>query len=117
MSNSSLEVRSRVWINDKKGIFLGKGRVNLLQAIEQYGSINKAAKSMNMSYLKAWKLVESMNIASKKPLTIKVSGGKGGGGTQLTEEGKKAIKLFQELNSRCQQFMDAEFEKLIKAYS
>lgn len=116
MDKSSLKVKSRIWIEDPKGTFFGEGRMNLLIAVEKYGSINKAAKSMKMSYLKAWKLIDSMNKSSDKLLVSKASGGKGGGGTILTEEGKKAIALFQQLNNNCHQFLDKEFERLMKEY-
>lgn len=116
MKKNSLQIRSRLWIEDQKGSFLGEGRIRLLLEIEKHGSITKAAHSMGMSYLKAWKLVQSMNNATGKDLVVKTSGGKGGGGTTLTNEGKKAIELFQKLNSSCQRFLDIEFEKLIKDY-
>ena len=116
MENSSLKIRSRLWIVDQDKTFLGEGRIRILLAIEKHGSISKAANSMNMSYLKAWNLVDSMNSTSKKPLVITSSGGKGGGGTALTDEGKKAIAFFTELNNKCQDFLDVEFDKLIKQF-
>ncbi|KAA3651436.1 MAG: LysR family transcriptional regulator [Bacteroidetes bacterium] len=116
MANTPFHVRSRVWIADQKGTFLGEGRIQLLKAIEEKGSITKAAHSMNMSYLKAWKLIESMNNSSEMPLVIRTSGGKGGGGTILTTHGEKAIRLYQELNMRCQEFLKKEFEALNKKY-
>jgi molybdate transport system regulatory protein len=93
-------IKNRLWIVSNNHTFLGEGRVELLQAIDQLGSIAKAAKSMEMSYLKAWKLVQSMNESSKKPLVIRITGGKGGGGTSLTEHGYKAIKLYHEIRQK-----------------
>ncbi len=116
MSKVSFQVRSRVWIVDQAGTFLGEGRIQLLKQIDAHGSITKAAHAMKMSYLKAWKLIQSMNTSSDKPLVIKTSGGKGGGGSKLTEEGKKAIVLYQELNKNCQQFLKSEFESLKEKY-
>ena len=116
MKHSSLKVRSRIWLENQKGTFFGEGRMNLLQAVEEFGSINKAAKSMNMSYQKAWKLIDSMNKSSDKPLVVKASGGKDGGGTLVTDEGKKAISLFKELNDNCHEFLDNEFERLKKKH-
>ena len=116
MSSSSLTVKSRLWVVGEQGTFLGEGRIALLQEIEKYGSISKAARSMNMSYLKAWKLVESMNGVSGRELVIRVSGGKRGGGTTLTEEGVKAIALYKELNNKCQRFLNTELQQLLKDY-
>ena len=88
----------------------------MLKAIEELGSINKAASSMNMSYQKAWKMVQAMNNASGKDFVLRTSGGKGGGGTILTDEGKKAISLYDKLNANCQDYLDTEFEKLKKEF-
>ena len=109
-----LKVKNRLWIEGRHGAFLGQGRITLLQSIEEHGSISKAASAMNLSYLKAWKLVNSMNKASKKPLVIRVSGGKGGGGSTMTEYGRHSISLYQELNKRCNAFLQKELEKLMK---
>jgi len=61
------QLKSRIWIEDKEGIFLGEGRIQLLLAIEKEGSLSKAAKSMKMSYKKAWNLVDAL-ISLLKPL-------------------------------------------------
>jgi len=113
MNLSSLKVKNRLWIEGRNGAFLGQGRTTLLQSIEEHGSISKAASSMNLSYLKAWKLVDSMNKASKKPLVVRVSGGKGGGGSTLTEYGRNAISIYEELNKKCDAFLQKELDKLI----
>lgn len=105
---------ARIWIDGEGGIFLGEGRVSLLEEIDQCGSINLAAKKMNMSYKKALKLLETMNIEAEKPLVISTSGGKGGGGSQVTREGKKAIVLYRTLSASCRTFLNSEFERLMK---
>ena len=114
MSSVDLKAKSRLWIIGQNGTFLGEGRIALLHAIKKHGSISKAAISMNMSYLKAWKLVKSMNIESEQPLVIKISGGKGGGGTTLTEEGMKAIALYESLNIKCKLFLDQELKNYLR---
>ena len=55
------ELKGRVWIEGASGTFLGYGRVVLLERIAEFGSISKAAKSMDMSYRHAWELVDSIN--------------------------------------------------------
>jgi len=116
MQTNKLKVRSKLWIQDDEGSFLGEGRIRILKAIAEYGSISKAANSMNMSYQKAWKMVQSMNNASGKDFVLRSSGGKGGGGTVLTTEGEKAIALYEKLNVSCQAFLDQEFEKIKKEF-
>lgn len=105
-------IKGRIWLEGIQGPFLGEGKISLLKAIEKLGSINKAAKSMNMSYKKAWKLVEAMNQRSNNPLVIRTAGGKDGGGTQLTDSGEKAIKQFNILKVKLRKFLDKESAKL-----
>lgn len=106
------KIKSRIWIEGKNGTFLAEGRISLMKKIIETGSISAAAKSMKMSYKKAWEIIDGMNKEANKPLVIRVSGGKGGGGTQVTEEGLKAIQLFEKLNKRCQIYLDKEILKL-----
>lgn len=99
------ELRGRIWVEGKGGTFLGYGRVVLLERIKQYGSITMAAKSMQMSYRAAWELVESMNRQAKSPLVETTTGGKGGGGAQLTEAGEKAVRAFWGLYEKFSEFL------------
>lgn len=105
---SNTEFRGRIWINGKQGIFLGYGRVELLERIGECGSITKAAKSMKMAYRRAWQLVDSMNRQSIRPLVVTATGGSGGGGAHLTEDGEKVIKLFRKFHADFQNFLRRE---------
>ncbi len=102
------ELRGRIWVEGRDGTFLGYGRVVLLERIKQYGSISEAARSMEMSYRAAWELVESMNKQANTPLVETVTGGKGGGGAQLTEAGERAIEAFWELYEKFGEFLKKE---------
>lgn len=88
------QLRGRIWIEGPEGTFLGYGRVVLLERIREQGSISAAARSMEMSYRHAWKLVDSMNRQSRSPVVISSTGGRGGGGAVLSEEGERAIEAF-----------------------
>ncbi len=102
----------RIWIDGPEGTFIGHGRVVLLERIMEHGSITKAAKSMKMAYRRAWDLVDSMNRQAEKPFVELATGGKGGGGAQVTEAGKKAIKLFWRFHDDLQSFLKREEKKL-----
>ena len=104
--------RGRVWIDGPEGTFIGYGRVVLLERIIEHGSITKAARSMEMSYRHAWDLVDSMNKQSPRPFVELATGGKGGGGAQVTEEGRKAIKLFWKFHADFQSFLTREMKRL-----
>lgn len=105
------EIKSRIWIKSIKGTFLGEGRVQLLQEIDKCGSISTAATNMGMSYKKAWTLVKSMNMQSKKPLVVKKVGGINGGGSELSISGKKLVKIYNELNQFCIDKINEKFNE------
>jgi molybdate transport system regulatory protein len=99
------------WIDKDNKSFLGKGRIKLLKLIDKYGSISKAAKEMKMSYKAAWDAVDIINSLSQKPVVEKQSGGKGGGGTYLTEYGKQLIRDFENLENDVKEFRKKLNEK------
>jgi molybdate transport system regulatory protein len=105
-------LRGRIWIDGPEGTFLGYGRIVLLERIREYGSITQAAKSMDMSYRHAWELVDSMNRQAPGPLVEAATGGKGGGGARLTEDGEKAINIFWKLHADFQTFLVEEEKAL-----
>lgn len=99
-------VEGHIWVEGAEGTFLGVGRVILLEKIREYGSITRAAASLEMSYRKAWELVESMNRQAGKPLVVAQTGGRGGGGAVLTEAGERAIMLFTGLDEEFRKFRE-----------
>lgn len=108
----NITIGSKFWIEKNGQFFLGKGRVELLKAVRETGSISAAAKSMSMSYKKAWESVDAMNALADHPLVERKTGGKGGGGTVVTEEGEKAIQLYEELIENSITFVESETEIL-----
>lgn len=84
----------RAWVERRGQVVLGKGRHELLQAINQTRSISAAARQMGMSYRRAWVLVQSMNEAAAEPLVKLTVGGRHGGGARLTPRGQAALALF-----------------------
>src|ERR1041385_2481272 len=78
-------------------IALGPGKVDLLALIGETGSIREASERMGMSYMRAWKLIKTMNDCFREPLVVTSRGGKERGGAVLTETGRRALKLYQGL--------------------
>ena len=105
-------LRGHIWIDGCEGTFLGYGRVVLLERIREFGSITKAARSMELSYRRAWILIDSMNRQAPKPFVVTAAGGKGGGGTLVTEEGEKAIRRFWKFHADFQKFLEHEEKRL-----
>ena len=83
-----------------KGLILGPGKVDLLEAIERKGSISAASREMGMSYRRAWLLVDALNTMFGEPLVVAAPGGAHGGGAQITELGKAIAKAYRRIERR-----------------
>ena len=106
------KIKSRIWIEVDNHVLLGEGRVKLLKAIVAQGSLSKAAKSMNMSYKKAWGMIDAINKSANEPVLTTNIGGKGGGGAALTPYGLKLIEIFDDINANCWTFLNQQEEKM-----
>lgn len=78
-------------------VAMGPGKADLLDAIRVSGSISGAARAMNMSYRRAWLLVDTMNRCFREPLVHSAAGGQKGGGAQVTPAGERALALFRDM--------------------
>ena len=76
---------------------IGPGKICLLEAIRDSGSLSQGARKLGMSYRRAWLLVESMKKTFREPVTAASTGGKDGGGMMVTEFGDTLIKNYREL--------------------
>jgi molybdate transport system regulatory protein len=76
---------------------VGPGKICLLEAIRDAGSLSQAARTVGMSYRRAWLLVESLNQSFRQPVTVASTGGKDGGGMLVTEFGDALIRNYREL--------------------
>ena len=76
---------------------MGPGKADLLDAIMTYGSISAAAKSMQMSYRRAWELVDLMNQSFQQPLVKTFPGGSHGGGALVTEFGLFVLASYRSI--------------------
>jgi molybdate transport system regulatory protein len=83
-----------------KGLMLGPGKVDLLDGIARTGSISAAAREMDMSYRRAWLLVEAMNQMFSRPLVVAAPGGTRGGGAQVTEFGLEVAAAYRRIVQR-----------------
>lgn len=79
---------------------LGPGKVRLLEEIARNGSISAAGREMEMSYKRAWTLVEEMNSGFLKPLVESSRGGSKGGGASLTPEGEAVLAAYRRLEDK-----------------
>ncbi|WP_148570594.1 TOBE domain-containing protein [Aliarcobacter cryaerophilus] len=97
-SNLTLELLNQPFLLEK--------RIELLKAIKQTGSINKAAALAPMSYKSAWEAVEAMNNLSISPIVTRETGGAGGGGTTLTQYGENLLTTYSLLKEEQRKFIE-----------
>lgn len=92
--SSSMEVKFKVWIEKNGKHVIGKGGAEILRAIKEYGSISKAAKSLNMSYKYVWNYLNKIEQALGEKIVVRERGGKEGGKTSLTDLGEEILDVY-----------------------
>lgn len=102
----------RLSIEAAAGSALSDTRIRLLEAIDRLGSINQAAKAVPLSYKAAWDAIDTLNNLSPEPLVLRVTGGRQGGGTQLTDYGRRMVAMYRALEIETQAALERLAVKL-----
>lgn len=111
-SHSEIHIRSKLWIEvDGEPVF-GRGRRFLLEAIDRCGSINQAAKEINISYRRAWSYIKSMEVRLGIKLVERKSGGKNGGGAALTGEARDFLIRYELMEEGIREMVDEKFRNI-----
>ena len=97
---------------DAPGRALGPGMVELLDGVARDGSIRKAAAAMEMSYRKAWLLIQGMQETFGGAVVITTIGGSSGGGAELTELGKTLLACYRRIEARANRAAAADLKSL-----
>lgn len=105
-------IKIRLYLNDK--VALGPGKADLLDAIMQNGSISAAGRAMEMSYKRAWDLVNTMNESFAKPIVVTAKGGSHGGGAEVTEFGQQILKQYRQAQMNAEKTIEDEMLSLSK---
>ena len=95
-----------VWFQAGTQTLGGAARIALLAAIGETGSITSAAKAVGVSYKGAWDAIDTMNNLAGEPLVVRLTGGKGGGGTTLTPRAVKLIETFRAVEREHRRFLE-----------
>lgn len=107
---SIFELRYKLWL-ERNGKVFGKGPLMLLQGVKEHGSLSEAARSMDMSYNKAYNLIKDIESRLGSNLIKSKSGGEKGGGSELTEEAEKLIAAYQAFSRECEESIRQIFIK------
>jgi molybdate transport system regulatory protein len=110
MASARLSIR----IDLANGNRIGPGKIDLLEAIRSAGSISGAARALDMSYRRAWLLVEEINETLAEPAVTAETGGRAGGGAALTPVGERIVDLYRAIETHARSAAGGEFRALGK---
>lgn len=108
--SKSFRVEAKYWINYENQPVLGEGRADLLQAIDEMGSIHKAANSRDIPYKRAWIHINTAEEKLGAKLVISKAGGVHGGGSRLTKLARQLLFLFNQTDSVLRKYIEGEQE-------
>lgn len=108
------EVRFRMRVKAGDAIPVGPGKIALLEAVAATGSITLAAKSLGMSYRRAWLLLSALNGSLKSPAIGSSVGGQNGGGTALTPVGEDLIATYRRIEATAAEACAADIRHLLR---
>jgi len=109
----SPRIQFRLRITRADDIAVGPGKIELLEAIARTGSITAAARALDMSYRRAWLLVDTMNRCFRTPVVEAEAGGQRGGGTRLTPLGEEVVRRYRRCEALAERASGAELRALV----
>ena len=107
-------VRFRMRITAGDSVAIGPGKIRLLEAIAETGSLTAAAKSIDMSYRRAWVLINELNASLKKPAVESAKGGEHGGGSLVTAVGHQLIERYRNIEYTAAATCKAEIQAITR---
>jgi molybdate transport system regulatory protein len=110
--SNKVAVQFRLRVKYGEEIAIGPGKIAILEAIADTGSISAAGRKLGMSYRRAWLLVDQMNQYFKEPVVRAATGGTQGGGTALTSMGLEVINLYRSIEQQSQIYSASLLEAL-----
>ena len=105
-----MQVYGGIWMGRDEDAQISDVRISLLEKIDESGSITQAAKAVGISYKTAWDAVDAMKNLSGDALVESLTGGKGGGGTRLTEAGRKLARTYRLIQKENERFLSSVSE-------
>lgn len=107
-----MQIKSKSWIEDNNGnLIFGGGKTELLQVIDETGSISEASKQVGMNYKKALGHIQLLQNYIEDELVVSHKGGKNQGGTKLTDKAKDLIERYKEMEKIIEDFANEKFQE------
>lgn len=106
-----LAIRSKVWIEAKGRLIFSDGRLALLEAVEQFGSLSQAARRLKMSYRAAWGLLRVTEATLGVKLLDVSIGGVHGGGARLTPTARELVRRYRKVKAQVDRTADRAFAR------
>ena len=107
-------VQFRLRIRKGEHVAIGPGKISLLEAIADTGSITAAARQLSMSYRRAWLLVDEMNQCMRGPVVETETGGTKGGGSKLTATGASIVEQYRSIERRAEAAVATDLDRLLR---
>ena len=107
-----MSTRLTIRLDFELGRRLGAGKIALLESIEETGSISAAGRVHQMSYRRAWLLVDEMNQLFTEPVVSAHHGGAKGGGAQLTDQGRRVVALYRGAEAKMRAAAQGEIDAI-----
>jgi len=107
-----MEPRAKLWLERDGRIVFSDYRVRLLMLIDETGSLSDAAARMQLSYRRAWGKLREIEQNLGMKLVESAAGGAGGGGSRLTDDGQRLVRLYSEYRATIEATMTTEFARI-----
>lgn len=111
--HNRMEPRVKLWVENGGKLALSAYRVRLLRLIEETGSLAEAAARMDLSYRRAWGKVREIESNLGLKLVESEAGGAGGGGSRLTDGGRRLIEMFERFQAATERDLEQEFARFL----
>lgn len=100
-----LGLHASLWFSVDGQDLGGQGRIGLLRAIVEQGTLTAAARAVGISYKSAWDAMSAMNTLAGQPLVERITGGRGGGSSQLTAHGLRLLQRYEQIDAAHRRFL------------
>lgn len=117
MARRRLRIKSKVWLEANGRMIFSDGRLQLLEAVDELGSLRRAARKLGMSYRAAWGLLKVTERALGAPLLDVTIGGRAGGGAVLTPAARALVRRFRRVKARVNRAADGAFARAFRRSS